>query len=351
MSVEKRKGSPHFQYIFQLEGQRFRGSTGCISRRDAEAVERSKRAEAAAQIELDKQNAPTVPTCGQVWARYWIEHGRALSWAPSVAAHMRESLEVIGADTPIDQLDNAMISKVLATYAAQNSHNRKHSVGTVSSSTVNLRLAVLRQILKKAGDAWEYPIATIRWKTHRRKQPRERVRHISLEQAKVAIGALPVHIKLMMAWSLATGCRRSETESVRWSRINFDTRQAEVETKGGGTRFVELNADALHVLTMCERRDDDFAFNPTNRRKHWEAALRDAGIDDFRWHDLRHTFATWLGTKGAGLQVIQKALGHADVRTTMKYLHVIRGDVAQAVGTLPSVMDDRTVVPMKKIEG
>ena len=78
-------------------------------------------------------------------------------------------------------------------------------------------------------------------------QPKERVRHITIEQAKNILRTLPAHINLMVAWSLTTGCRLGETEGLKSNRVNFETMQAEVPTKGGGTRFVDLNAEALQA--------------------------------------------------------------------------------------------------------
>jgi site-specific recombinase XerD len=80
-----------------------------------------------------------------------------------------------------------------------------------------------------------------------------------------------------------------------------------------------------------------YVFQTTNWRKHFEAALLAAGIDNFRWHDLRHTFATWLGHSGAPLEVIRDQLGHSSISVTQKYRHVIRGEVRAALHNLPTV--------------
>jgi len=136
---------------------------------------------------------------------------------------------------------------------------------------------------------------------------------------------------------------------VRWDRVDYENLQAEVFTKGGGTRFVDLSPDAVAVLAQCNG-NRVLVFDATNRRKIWEAALTAAGISDFRWHDLRHTFATWLGNKTGDIGVVMKGLGHSQIGTTMKYRHVVRADVKAGVNKLPTLIEGQ-VVPLKRRAG
>ncbi len=342
MSVYLRKSasSPYYYYDFELKGRRFQGSTGFKSRRAAEAHERGQRTKAAEEIKRGLAHPADNNTVDEVFARYWEAYGHKLDWAPSLVTHMNDALEVLGAGTPVQTITNKDIAAVLDAYAETG----------VSNATINLRLAAMRQIFNKARDVWEIETGRIDWKRHKRAGSDPRVRHITAEQAKGVIRRLPQHIQLMVAWSLTTGCRLGETDSLRWSRINWDTHIAEVETKGRGkkTRYINLGPDALTILELCDP-SREYVFDNKNRRKHWERAVREAGLEDFRWHDLRHTFATWLGQAGAGLQVVQKALGHTKIDTTMKYLHVIRSDVESAVSKLPTMMEG-TVVPLKAVE-
>ena len=201
-----------------------------------------------------------------------------------------------------------------------------------------------------ARDEWELPVGFVNFKKLARKEPKERVRHITKETARQLLRELGkhVHIALMMGWSLATGCRLGETETLRWDRVNYDTNQAEVFTKGGGTRFVDLNADALAILPMCDR-NRTLVFDSTNRRKIWEAAVKSIGLEDFHWHDLRHTFATWLGDLANDITIVMTALGHSQIATTMKYRHVIRANVKTGVAKLPTLIEG-PVAPLKRPE-
>src|SRR5262249_43835852 len=156
----------------------------------------------------------------------------------------------------------------------------------------------------KARDEWDIPVAPIVFKRHKRKEPKKRVRHCTVAQAKALLAALPEQAQLVVGWSLATGCRKNETATLERTRVNYETMQAEVFTKGGGTRFVDLNAAALNVLARCDQTRT-LVFDCTNLRRDWEAAVQAAGLRDFRFHDLRHTAATWAGMRGGDIAAIQ----------------------------------------------
>lgn len=344
MSVFIRKGSPYYYFEFQIGNRTYKGTTKRTNEREALAYERDKRRQVEEESELARLD-PQRNTIEDVFERYWKSHGHKLSWAPTLKDHMKELQEFFGPDKLFSEITNADVAAALENYAAEVGHNNR----PVTNSTVNRRLAVLRGIYFKARDEWDLPVQNVVFKRHVRKEPKERVRHITVEQARLLVASLPNHIMLMVAWSLATGCRLDETETLRWSRVNYETMQAEVNTKGGGTRFVGMGPDAVAILALCDR-DRVEVFDHTNRRKLWEAAVAAARLDDFHWHDLRHTFATWLGNSGADIAVVQKALGHSQITTTARYRHVIRADVQKAVGRLPTLIEG-PVVPMKKENG
>ena len=356
MAVSKRKGSPYYEYEFWHGGQRYRGSTGETDKRKAQKVERQKRAE----VESGAHRKLAGHTVRDLFDRYYRGHGQKLAWHATLKAHMIGLEDFFGPNKRFVEITTKDVSAALEAYAATAERkNRKNEItgeqtvraGTPTDSTVNRRLAVFRQIYLMVRDLWELPVGFVNFKKLARKEPRERVRHITAETAKQLLRELGrhVHIALMMAWSLATGCRLGETETLRWDRVNYETRQAEVFTKGGGTRFVDLNADALAILAMCDR-NRVLVFDSTNRRKIWEAAVAAVGLEDFHWHDLRYTFATWLGDQANDITVVMTALGHTQIATTMKYRHVIRANVKAGVAKLPTLIEG-AVVPLKKPEG
>lgn len=99
MSVGKRKGSPFYQYEFQIKWERFRGSTGETSYREALAYERGAKERARAEIAARvKRGDPANATVDDVFARYWETHGHKLAWAHAIKDHCAEMLEFWGAD-------------------------------------------------------------------------------------------------------------------------------------------------------------------------------------------------------------------------------------------------------------
>jgi integrase len=355
MSIGRPKNSPYYHYDFRIQGHRFRGSTGEATERQARAFERAEKERRRAEIRAGVTQANN-PTIAGVFVRYWEAEGHKKRWAYGIQKHMEGMLAHFGKGKLFGDIGNADVAGMLEAYEASTErNNRKGKNGKVTTrpgkptpSTVNRRLAVLRRIYNKARVEWELPVKAINWKAHTRDEPKERVRHTTVEQAKTLLDRLPHNIMLMVAWSLATGCRLNETETLTWERVNFETRQAEVLTKGGGTRFVTLGPDALAVLAQVPKIGG-FVFDKTNRRKLWEAAVKAAGLEDFRWHDLRHSFAVWVGNAGADIAVVQQLLGHSKIETTLRYRKVITGERVRAVEGLPTLIEG-TVVPMKRKE-
>lgn len=153
------------------------------------------------------------------------------------------------------------------------------------------------------------------------------------------------HITPMVLLTLNTGIRRGEAFDLTWEHINFKTRVLTVEgetAKSSQTRHLPLNDEALSVLSAWRAQGVGGALvfpgknggRLDNVRKAWAGVLTDAGIQDFRWHDLRHTFASNLVMKGIPLNTVRELLGHADLTTTLRYAHLAPDHKADAVAVL-----------------
>jgi integrase len=152
------------------------------------------------------------------------------------------------------------------------------------------------------------------------------------------------HIALAFAFSLYTGMRLDELETLIWGRIDFTRGAATVITKGRGkklkTRTVWLSQKAIRILnTLTEtRRDQPVIFDLTNRRKHWEKAREGIGRTDVTWHDLRGMTATWSRQyAGADMRLIQATLGHSDAKVTERYARVIDREIVTMLDRLPDI--------------
>jgi hypothetical protein len=131
----------------------------------------------------------------------------------------------------------------------------------------------------------------------------------------------------LVEFALFTGLRQGEALSLTWDRVDRARGVIRLElTKSGRRREVPLNTNADAVLARrATPESSDYVFGSHNWnsfRSAWEAALASAGIEGVRFHDLRHTFASWLVQRGRTLREVQEALGHQTITMTMRYSHI-----------------------------
>jgi integrase len=153
------------------------------------------------------------------------------------------------------------------------------------------------------------------------------------------------HLTPMVILSLNTGVRRGELYALRWADMSFQRKTLTVRgvtTKSGQTRHIPLNREALGVLQAWHEQgpEGEIIFpgkhggRLDNTRKSWNGVLQAAGIDKFRWHDLRHTFASHLVMAGVPLNTVRELLGHTTPSMTLRYAHLAPDHKASAVEQL-----------------
>jgi integrase len=147
------------------------------------------------------------------------------------------------------------------------------------------------------------------------------------------------HLPAMVLLSMNTGMRRGELRKICWSDVNFQESILTIRggyAKSGQTRYVPLNVEALDVLRQWQAQTAgaDAIFPILRADKSWKAVLKAAKIERFRWHDLRHHFASRLVQRGVDLNTVRELLGHADIAMTLRYSHLAPGDKAAAVAKL-----------------
>ncbi len=129
----------------------------------------------------------------------------------------------------------------------------------------------------------------------------ERDRWLTRAEADRLIRCCAPHLAALVRYALATGCRASEITGLEWERVDLARKTAWLnQTKNGTPRGVPLNVDAVEVLREQIGKHPRFVFTHRGEPIRWEltnsgwhAALKRAGIKDFRFHDLRHTWASW----------------------------------------------------------
>lgn len=164
-------------------------------------------------------------------------------------------------------------------------------------------------------------------------------------EALPALGPYADHLTPLVLLALHTGLRRGELFALAWPDVNLDAARLTVRgqtAKTGQTRHVPLNAVALTALRTWGARAEGYVFpSPDNSARPltdvktaWLEVLKRASIVGFRFHDLRHTFASKLVQAGVDLAVVRELLGHSTILMTEKYAHLRPGQSAEAVAKL-----------------
>jgi integrase len=153
------------------------------------------------------------------------------------------------------------------------------------------------------------------------------------------------HLKPIVLLALNTGMRRGELFNLKWEDVHFAGQILTVvgETaKSGKTRHIPMNKEALSVLRDWheQRKESELVFPSAdggrldNIKTSWEGLIKAAQIKNFRFHDLRHDFASKLVMAGVDLNTVRELLGHADIKMTLRYAHLAPEKLAAAVAKL-----------------
>lgn len=328
MSIFQRPGSPFYYAEARRGRRRICRSTGTTSRREARAFEQRLKRELAntpeAQHAADSLDA--------AFGRYWLDHASHLRSAVTTQYYIAAILKHMDPALTLSAMSNADVAAFVALRRRM-----------VSNATVNREMACLRAMHRMAGEEWEYRTRAISWRRHRLTEPRERVRWISQAKARQLLAALPDHIADAAEWSMLTGCRKMETYGLDWQNIDMQQRTARIWAKGGRWDEIDLPDPAWLLLANLRGGRTGPVFSARNLRKYWAAACKQCELEDFRWHDMRHTYATWLRQQGTPVEIVQKLLRHRDISTTMRYAHIDRRELREAVRVLPTLRANKTI--------
>jgi integrase len=219
-----------------------------------------------------------------------------------------------------------------------------------SGATTNRYLALIRAILRRACDEWEWIDRVPKVKLFR--EEAGRVRSLSPQQFEALLVELPPHLADMAVFSVATGLRQGNVKGLEWRQVDLDRRHAWIpgsQYKNRSPHAVPLNDLACAALRKQIGKHPTHVFTfrgqPITQvgTKAWTAALKRAGIDDFRWHDLRHTFATWHRQAGTPTYELQRLGGWKTASMVERYAHVapeaLQGAAARLDGISFGVAD------------
>lgn len=218
----------------------------------------------------------------------------------------------------LDQIDRSLVDRIVT--------GQIHA----SDRTRDLYVALIRAIFRRAMREWEWIDHVPAFKTYC-KGGKVRVRWITKQQAERLLKELPVHQREVVVFALSTGLRQGNVLDLTWDRVHLDRRMAMIEhgdTKNEDALGVPLNDLAMAVLRRQRGKHKMSVFTYRGKplrsanTRAWRKALKRSGITNFRWHDLRHTWASWLRQNDVPTWVLQELGGWKSESMVRRYAHM-----------------------------
>jgi len=334
MSLFKRNTSSSWYYrLYPPGGGRpLQGSTGTTDKAKAQEFHDRLKADLWDQAKLGHKPRYTWNDA----VTQFVEDRADLASIETIKTHLRW-LDTHLADIELGAIDKACIDRITRLKRAEHLTVRtkagvKKLARKVKASTVNRVLEVMGSVLVAAVE-WEWldrapKVAMLR-------EPTKRIRWITQEQAAELLANLPTHLSDMAQFALETGLRRANVTGLQWSQVDLTRRMAWIhpdEAKAGKAIPVPLSDAAIAVLRrqVSKKRDVtsiESVFVYRCKSVHqtstnaWRTGLKKAGIADFRWHDLRHTWASWHVQRGTPLHVLKELGGWETMEMVQRYAH------------------------------
>lgn len=370
-----KRGDVYYTYISCIvEGQRIqlRESTRAFSLEAAtdycikRLTEIQKKAKQQAAGEL-----PSI-TIDEAFARFFEENGQYQSLPKQILTRLSNLQKDINVQY-LHEIDEAVINNIIAKYR-----------NTLKNSTINRYLALLSVIINMAEFDWHVKTYHLKMQRFKLKEPAENIKFLKdWNVAQRIIDGAANHLKPIIYTALYTGLRENNILNLRWSDIDFTNNTITVKvkdrTKEGGKNHTIPMISALRNILIELPRINDYCFNfrgqpiksitrswhfifykyerltpehtieddsvieyrPYKNSKTGEIekipyirVLRDCTLPYTNFHTLRHTAATWILKKTNNLKITKEILGHADIKTTLKYAHVLDKEKRDALNSV-----------------
>ena len=322
MSLYRRPNTPHLWCRFQINGREVRLSTGTANRSQAEEFETAARSRAWRQAKLGER--PPYP-----WSaahKRWLAETQKRTKAKDEATlrwfdqHLR--------DADVQGITREVIDELRALKAEE-----------ASQSTADRYMALLRAILRKCVNEWGVLDAAPKVPMYR---PRvAEPRFLTRAEFERLAEEMPEHLRLRAWFAVLTGLRMRSMLSLEWSRIDLKARRAWIpgeQMKAGRTHGLPLSTAAIEVLKDLRKLSPDservftWKGKPVDdcNGKAFKDAVKRAGLEPLRWHDLRHTWASWAVQGGVTLHELMQLGGWSSYQMVLRYAHLAPDHLAGA---------------------
>ncbi len=324
------EGMPIFQRdgIWWLDirhsGRRIRRTTGTADKQAAQEYHDKIKAELWRKERIGER--PTA-TWAQAVTAWWKAKGSKHKSVDTDLPRLRLLTEMLGRP-PLPHITTSLLHQVRGELL---------DAGR-SEATCNRYMALVSSILHYAHELEWIPAVP---KIPKGREDNARIRWITREQADRLVAELPPHLALMAEFTLQTGLRRANVTGLMWSAVDLGRRMATVDpedAKAGRAIGVPLNDKAVKILREARSQNghsSDYVFlyngEPVKRTgtAAWHKACTRAGIENFHWHDLRHTWASWHVMAGTPLHSLQKLGSWRSYDMVLRYAHLSHEHVAE----------------------
>ena len=342
MGIYKKKGSKYYMMTKCINGIKYFQSTGTNYKTEAQAVYERWASELRQQadnggIVKNKEIKPAAETdvyFSELAERYidWVK-GRQKSY--NVKKYIVKILAGRFKNMRLTCFNYDVLESVQTNYIQKD----------FKPAYINKIITILKHMFTKALD-WELIDEEILKKVRKVKLLKgeiKRLRYLSDEEAERLVINCEPYLKPIVLTALNTGMRRGEIFGLTWDRVDLKNSIILLDkTKNGERREVPINDNLYEILNSIVRRLDVpyVFFNPKtlkpydNLKRSFATALSKSHILDFRFHDLRHTFASQLIMKGVDLVTVKELLGHKDIKMTLRYSHLSHAHIKNAVNVL-----------------
>ncbi|MCP3963686.1 MAG: site-specific integrase [bacterium] len=341
-SIEKRHTKQGIRYRARitLKGQPRLSETFATRREATRWAERTT--EALRSRRFRPESEAERRTMGDLVDRYIRDKVPQLARTQPNRRNLEWWADQLGRDTRLSQITPASIASARDILATGKGLSGK----PLSPSTVRRYLTVLGSAMGTATKEWFWMDDNPCTKVRRPTEPRGRVRCLDGDERQRLLAACKEStVELLyplVVMALCTGARRGELLSLMWQDVDLDRGVAIIHhSKNGERRSLAVTGLAASVLREWRVRHlgSDPVFpgrcgKATFPHKAWQAALETAEIEEFRFHDLRHTFASYLAMSGATLAELAEALGHKTLAMVKRYAHLTEGHTMNVIASM-----------------
>lgn len=360
-----RPGSAAWHYDFSIDSNRFRGACGTAEFAAAAAFAQARHDEEFGRLRLGIQPEKHL-TLNDAFGRYYLEVSKGTSYGENAQKHqMARMLALMGRETRLADLSDARVNDLVqAMRTTPLAEEGARSKRAAKGSTINRYLTTLSAVCTRAREMWGVEVGAWSLKRHRQDEDPPQQRFIAHDAMREVLAAAVPHIRPVLMLDVMTGLRKANMVGLTWEEVDLRARTITVIAKGDKRHTVALPDPAVALLerlqpaperrvgpvfwygnpavacscAACIRRDlrgTQFV----NPKRSIKTAFRQAGLPaTTRFHDLRHTFASWLLAISGDLALVQEALGHADVQTTRRYAHVLPDRKVEVIGAAAAAL-------------